>query len=58
MVLHQQMLSKNYAEKRFAKVVSFFGPEVISEVRVVCKVYKDHHKIEVTIPAKGTVLKS
>jgi putative sigma-54 modulation protein len=49
---------KNYAEKRFAKVVSFFGPEVISEVRVVCKVYKDHHKIEVTIPARGTVLRA
>ncbi len=47
-----------YAEKRFHKVVSFFGPEVINEVRVVCKVYKDHHKIEVTIPAKGTVLRA
>ncbi len=49
---------RDYAEKRFSKVVSFFGPEVISEVRVVCKVYKDHHKIEVTIPAKGTVLRA
>ncbi|MBE0700802.1 MAG: ribosome-associated translation inhibitor RaiA [Acholeplasmataceae bacterium] len=49
---------KAYAEKRFNKVVSFFGPEVVSEVRVVCKVYKDHHKIEVTIPAKSTVLRA
>ncbi|MFH0766975.1 MAG: ribosome-associated translation inhibitor RaiA [Bacillota bacterium] len=49
---------KDYAEKRFNKVVSFFGPEVVSEVRVVCKVYKDHTKIEVTIPAKGTVLRA
>lgn len=49
---------KAYAEKRFNKVVSFFGPEVISEVRVVCKVYKDHHKIEVTIPARGNVLRA
>lgn len=49
---------KVYAEKKLSKVVSFFGPEVISEVRVVCKVYKDHHKIEVTIPAKGTVLRA
>ncbi|TVP86495.1 MAG: ribosome-associated translation inhibitor RaiA [Acholeplasmataceae bacterium] len=47
-----------YAEKRLMKVVSFFGPEVISEIRVVCKVYKDHHKIEVTIPAKSTVLRA
>lgn len=49
---------KNYAEKRLTKVVSFFGPDVVSEVRVVCKVYKDHHKVEVTIPAKGTVLRA
>jgi putative sigma-54 modulation protein len=49
---------KAYVEKRLSKVVSFFGPEVITEVRVVCKVYKDHHKIEVTIPAKSTVLRA
>lgn len=49
---------RDYAEKRFAKVVSFFGPEVINEVRVVCKVYKDHHKIEVTIPARNTILRA
>lgn len=49
---------KAYAEKRLNKVVSFFGPDVILEVRVVCKVYKDHQKIEVTIPAKGTVLRA
>lgn len=49
---------KAYAEKRLNKVVSFFGPNVVSEVRVVCKVYKDHHKVEVTIPAKGTVLRA
>jgi putative sigma-54 modulation protein len=49
---------KAYAEKRLGKVVSIFGPDVIHEVRVVCKVYKDHHKIEVTIPAKNTVLRA
>jgi len=49
---------KAYAEKRFSKVVSFFGPDVVSEVRVVCKVYKDHHKVEVTIPTRGTVLRA
>jgi putative sigma-54 modulation protein len=48
---------KEYAEKRFNKVVSFFGPDIITEVRVVCKVYKDHHKIEVTIPAKNTIFR-
>ncbi len=49
---------KNYAEKKLSKVISFFGPEVVTEIRVVCKVYKDHHKIEVTIPVKGTVLRA
>lgn len=49
---------KNYAERKLSKVISFFGPDVVSEVRVVCKVYKDHHKIEVTIPVRGTVLRA
>lgn len=49
---------RDYAEKRFSKVISFFGPDIITEVRVVCKVYKDHHKIEVTIPAKNTILRA
>lgn len=49
---------KAYVEKRLAKVVSFFGPEVVQEVRVVCKVYKDHHKVEVTIPAKSTIIRA
>lgn len=47
-----------YAEKRLAKVVSLFGPDVVHEVRIVCKVYKDHHKVEVTIPAKSTIIRA
>lgn len=49
---------KAYAEKRFEKVVSFFGPEVVDEIRVVCKVYKDHHKVEVSVFAKKTVVRA
>ncbi|MGE4321357.1 MAG: ribosome-associated translation inhibitor RaiA [Acholeplasmataceae bacterium] len=49
---------KDYAEKRLNKVVSFFGPGVVSEIRVVCKVYKDHHKVEVNVFAKGTHLRA
>ncbi|PKK86936.1 MAG: ribosomal subunit interface protein [Tenericutes bacterium HGW-Tenericutes-8] len=49
---------KNYVTKRLNKVVSFFDPALILDVRVVLKVYKDHHKVEVTIPAKGIVLRS
>lgn len=49
---------KDYAKKRLDKVVSFFGPGVVQEVRVVCKVYKDHHKVEVTIPTKSNILRA
>jgi len=49
---------KNYVIKRMNKVVSFFDPALILDVRVVLKVYKDHHKVEVTVPAKGIVLRS
>lgn len=49
---------KNYVTKRLSKVVSFFDPSLILDVRVVLKVYKDHHKVEVTIPAKGIILRS
>ena len=49
---------KDYAEKRLSKVLDFFGHDVIHEVRVVGKVYKQDHIIEVTIPAKGTTLRA
>ncbi len=49
---------KDYAEKRFGKVVSFFGPDVVDAIRVVCKVYKDHHKVEVNVHAKKTVVRA
>lgn len=49
---------RNYVIKRLNKVVSFFDPSLILDVRVVLKVYKDHHKVEVTIPAKGIILRS
>lgn len=49
---------KNYVIKRMNKVVSFFDPKLILDVRVVLKVYKDHHKVEVTVPAKGIILRS
>lgn len=44
---------RQYAEKRLYKVASFFGPKVVDEIRVVCKVYKDHHKVEVNVFAGG-----
>lgn len=49
---------KNYAEKKLQKVIDFFGNDVIESVTVICKVYKDHHKVEVTIPAPNIILRS
>lgn len=49
---------KDYAEKRLSKVIDFFGPDVVKEIRVVCKVYKDHHKVEVNVISKGTHLRA
>ncbi|QWB95681.1 ribosome-associated translation inhibitor RaiA [Mycoplasmatota bacterium] len=49
---------RDYAEKKLSKVVSFFGPDVVKEVRVVCKVYKDHHKVEVNVLSNRTHLRA
>jgi len=49
---------KNYAEKKLDKVVSLFDKDAISRIRVVTKVYSDHHKVEVTIYAKGQMVRS
>ena len=39
-----------YAEGKLDKVERFFKENL--EAFVVCKIYKDHHKVEVTIPTK------
>lgn len=49
---------KNYAEKKLDKVVTMFGDDTINRVRVVTKVYSDHHKVEVTIYAKGQMVRA
>ena len=49
---------KAYAEKRLHKVESFFGPQVVDVIRVVCKVYKDHHKVEATVFSRGTQVRA
>ena len=50
--------NKDYAIKKLEKVVNFFGADVVLEVRVVFKVYNAFHKVEVTIPAKQTILRA
>lgn len=49
---------KQYAEVRLQKIDQFIGENIISEARVVCKVYSDHHKVEVTIPTKNLILRA
>jgi putative sigma-54 modulation protein len=48
----------DYAEKRMAKVIRLLGEENVNDVRVLCKVYKDHHKVEITVFAKELVLRA
>lgn len=49
---------ETYVKKRLQKVVSAFNPAWILSIKVVLKVYKDHSKVEVTIPGKGITLRS
>ncbi|MFK5883634.1 MAG: ribosome-associated translation inhibitor RaiA [Candidatus Izemoplasma sp.] len=41
---------EKYAEEKLKKVERYFKEEL--EAYVVCKIYKDHHRVEVTIPTK------
>ena len=40
------------------KIYRFFNHRDELNVRVLCKVYKDHHKVEVTIPSKHFTLRT
>ena len=40
----------SYAEGKLDKIERYFKENL--EAVVVCKIYKDHHKVEVTIPTK------
>jgi len=41
---------ENYAKDKLEKVERYFKEEL--DAFVVCKTYRDHHKVEVTIPTK------
>lgn len=49
---------ENYAQDKMAKLEKFFNYRDELHVRVLCKVYKDHHKVEVTIPSKHFTLRT
>lgn len=38
-----------YADKRLSKVIKLLGEKNISTLTVLCKKYKDHEKVEITI---------
>lgn len=47
---------KEYVEKKIAKVIKQF--KVVDEVVAVLKVEKNDHTVEITIPAKGILLRA
>ena len=50
--------NKEYAEKKLAKLQNYLSDYDNVNARVVCKVYKDYHKVEVTIPSKNIILRA
>ncbi|XMB86964.1 ribosome-associated translation inhibitor RaiA [Mycoplasmatota bacterium WC44] len=48
----------NYATSKMKKLEKFFNYQDELKVRVLCKVYNDHHKVEVTIPSKHFTLRT
>lgn len=50
--------NKSYAINKLGKIENLFADDVELEARVVCKVYKEYHKIEVTIPTKNLIMRA
>ena len=50
--------NKDYIEKKLAKLDGLVADSENLTARVVCKVYKQYHKVEVTIPAKNIILRA
>ncbi|QVK21698.1 ribosome-associated translation inhibitor RaiA [Mycoplasmatota bacterium] len=48
----------NFATEKMSKLEKFFNYRDELRVRVLCKVYNDHHKVEVTIPSKHFTLRT
>ena len=49
---------KNYATDKLAKLDKMLYDKDNVTARVVCKVYKAYHKVEVTIPSKNIILRA
>ena len=50
--------NKEYAEKKLEKLQDVLQDYDNVTARVVCKVYKAYHKVEVTIPSKNIMLRA
>ena len=50
--------NKDYAIKKLGKLEDLLRDYDNVSARVVCKVYKAFHKVEVTIPAKNIILRA
>lgn len=50
--------NKEYAIKKLSKLEHLLDDYENLNARVVCKVYKSYHKVEVTIPAKNIILRA
>ena len=50
--------NKDYIQKKLVKLEGLIADSENLTARVVCKVYKQYHKVEVTIPAKNIILRA
>lgn len=50
--------NREYAVKKLGKLEGLLQDYENLQARVVCKVYKAYHKVEVTIPAKNIILRA
>ena len=50
--------NKEYAQKKLAKLENLLSDYDNINARVVCKVYKEFNKVEVTIPSKNIILRA
>ena len=50
--------NKEYALKKLTKLEGLIPDYETVQARVVCKVYKAFHKVEVTIPTKNIILRA
>ena len=50
--------NREYAEKKLKKLNDFFGSDNELRALVVCKVYKQMHKVEITIPTKNLTMRA